>query len=79
MANGDGIVSDQDFFDHQPHDPLALGDIERLSGGAQAGKKGSQGLGEAQEYSPVGGLIGDRLQLGADRALALPQQRHALA
>ena len=79
MANGDGVVPHQNFFNHEPHDSLALDDIKRFSGAAQAGKKCCEGLGQAQECSPIGGLVSDRLQLSAKRLLALTQQGHALA
>ena len=28
MANGDGVRTDDDFLDQQPHDTLPFGDIE---------------------------------------------------
>ena len=79
MANGDGFLVYQDFFDNEPYDSLALDDIQRFSGTAQAGKKTCQGLSEAEECCLVGGLINDRLQFCTNRALALAQHRHALA
>ena len=79
MTDGDGVIPDQDFFDNEPYDSLTLDHVQRVSSTAQAGKKRCQGLGEAQESSPVGSLISDRLQFSADRALALTKRRHALA
>jgi hypothetical protein len=46
----------------EAHDALSFGNTERISAAAQAGEKGCQDLDETQECSPVGGLIGDRLQ-----------------
>ena len=31
MTDRDGLLANQDLFDHEPYDPLALGDIERVS------------------------------------------------
>ena len=78
VANGDDVVAYQDLFDQEPHDALALDHIQRFSGSAQAGEKGCQGFGQAQECSPVSGLIGDRLQLRPHRTLTLAEQWHAL-
>jgi hypothetical protein len=75
MTNRDGVVSYQDFFDNEAYDSLALDYVQRFSGTAQANKERCQGLGKAQECSPVCGLISDRLQFCANRALALAQHR----
>ena len=32
MADSDGVVADQNFLDHEPHDSLALEDIKRVGG-----------------------------------------------
>src|ERR1700739_1705093 len=39
MTDGDGVVSDQDFFDNEAHDSLTFRDAKRFSCAAQAGKK----------------------------------------
>src|SRR6516225_4343021 len=59
MANGNGIVPDQDIFDHEPYDSLALSDAKRFSSGAQAGEERREGLRQAQEDCPVVGLVND--------------------
>ena len=79
MANGNSVVSDQDFFDDETHDPLTFGNAQRIGGTAQTGEEGCQGLGKAKECSPVRGLIGDGLKLRADRTFALAEHGHALA
>lgn len=59
MANRDGVVTDQDFFDNEAHDSFTLSDIKCFCSLAQPDKECSQGLGESQEGIPIGGLIGD--------------------
>jgi hypothetical protein len=39
MANGDGIVSNEDVFYNQPDDSLPLSDTQRISSAPQAGKE----------------------------------------
>ena len=34
MVDRDGLVADQDLFDHKPYDPLALNDVERVGSSA---------------------------------------------
>ena len=78
MTNGDGIFPHQNVFNQKPYDSLALSDTKRFGGTAQASEECSEGLGQAQECSPVVGLVGDRLQLSTECLFALTQRRHAL-
>ena len=39
MANGDGILADQNFFNQQSHDFLAFNDSESFCSTAQASKE----------------------------------------
>ena len=71
MADDDGVVSYQDFFDDETHDSLALHDIKRVGGAAQSGEERRERLGQAQERSAILRLICDRLQLGAQRLFTL--------
>ena len=64
MANYDAVVADENVLDDEAHDALALDDVKRVRGTTQSGKKRCESLGKAQERSPIGGLVGDRLQLG---------------
>jgi hypothetical protein len=79
MADSDGVLADQDLLDHEPYDSLALKDIERVCSSAYARKERREGFGQAQEGSPISGLIGDCLQFGAQHLFALTQRRYALA
>jgi hypothetical protein len=79
MANGNGVVPDQDIFDHEPYDALAFSDTKRFRGSAQAGEERCEGLRQTQEGYPIVGLVGDRLQLSTERLFTMAQRRHALA
>jgi hypothetical protein len=35
MADSDGVVTDQNLLDHEPHNSLPLNDIERVRSAAQ--------------------------------------------
>ena len=78
MPDDDSIVADEDVLDDEAHDSLALNDIKRVGGAAQATEERRESLGQAQERGAIGGLICDRLQLGPQRLFTLPQQRHTL-
>ena len=78
MTNGDGIFADQNVFNQESHDSLAFDDTKGFSSAAQASKECCEGFCQAQECSPIVGLVGDRLQLSTECLLALTQHRHAL-
>jgi hypothetical protein len=78
VTNGDGVVPHQNVFNHEPHNALALRDTKRFGGTAQASEECCERLGQAQECSPVVGLVGDRLPLSTKRLFALAQPRHAI-
>ena len=79
VADEDAVIADQDFLNHQTHDSLPFDDIKSIGGTAQTPEERREGFCEAQERRAVVGLIGDGLQLGAQRLLALSQRGHALA
>ena len=79
MANDNSVVPYQDIFDHEPYDSLALSDTKRFRSSAQAGEERREGLRQAQEGYPIVGLVGDRLELSAERLFTMAQRRHALA
>ena len=79
MANGDGVVSNQDVFHNEPDDSLTLNDAQRISSPVQAVEKRGDGLREAKEGRPIVGLVSDCLQFDAERLFALAQRRHTLA
>ena len=79
MPDDDRVVADEDFLDDEAHDSLPLDDVKRVGGAAQTTEERRERLSKAQERGAIGSLVGDGLQLGAQRLLALPQQRHALA
>ena len=63
MSNDDGVVTNQDIFDQQAHDPLLFLDIERFGRGPQAGEEARECFGEPK----VGGtllLLFDRRRYG---------------
>ncbi len=61
MANGDGIVPYQNVFDDEADDSLALGDTQRISSTAQAGKERRKGFRQTKESCPIAGLVSDCL------------------
>jgi hypothetical protein len=79
MANGNGVVPDQNLFDHEAYDSLALSDTKRFSSRAQAGEERRESLRQPQEGCPIVDLVSDRLQLSAERLFTMAQRRHALA
>jgi hypothetical protein len=78
MPDDDRVVANEDVLDDETHDSLALNDFKRVGGAAQTAEERGERLGEAQERDAIGSLVGDRLQLGAQRLLALPQRWHTL-
>jgi hypothetical protein len=79
LSDNDRVVPDQNLLDDETHDPLALEYVERGRGTTQAREERRESLDQAQEHGPVIDLIGDGLQLGAQRLLPLPQRWHSLA
>ena len=79
MTNDDGVVTNQDIFDQQAHDPLPFLYIERFGRRPQAGEEASECFGKAK----VGGafllLIDKGLELGLRGLLALTQRRHSFS
>jgi hypothetical protein len=47
VTNGDGIFTDQNFFNQESHDSLAFDDTERFGGAAQASKEDGEGFCQA--------------------------------
>jgi hypothetical protein len=78
MPDDDRVVADEDVLDDESHHSLPLDDVKRVGGAAQTTEERRERLGKAQEFSAIGSLVGDGLQLGAQHLFALPQQRHAL-
>src|SRR6266853_3769192 len=79
VTNDDGVVPHQDVFDHEPDDSLALRDIKRLSGTAQACEERRESLRQSQEGCPIVGLVSDRQQFSAKGLFTLAQRRHSFA
>ncbi len=78
MPDDNGVIPDENVLDDEAHDSLALNDVKGVGGAAQTAEERRESLSKAQECGAIGSLVGDCLQLGAQRLLALPQQRHAL-
>jgi len=79
MPDDDRVVADENVLDDEPDDSLALNDVKRVGGTAQAAEERGERFGQAQKRGAIASLVSDRLQFGAQGLLALPQQRHALA
>jgi hypothetical protein len=47
VTNGDGIFTDQNFFNQESHDSRAFDDTERFGGAAQASKEYGEGFCQA--------------------------------
>jgi retron-type reverse transcriptase len=71
MANGDGVVSDQDVFHYEPYDALAFHDIQRISSTVESFEERGEGFRQAKEGRLIIGLVHNGLQLGAQRMFAL--------
>ena len=63
MANHERVVADEDLLDEEPHDPLPLQDVERLSRRSQARQKRREGFSQAQMRGTIVGLFHQRVQL----------------
>src|SRR5450631_2701609 len=79
VPNEDGVITDQYLLDDEAHDALPLEGVECISGAAQPRQERGERLCQSHEHGAITGLIGDRLQLGAQRFLTIAQRRHALA
>ena len=79
MADHDRVVADDHLFDEEPHDALALQDIEGLGRRPQTCQERREGFGETQMRGAVASLFHQRVQLVSQRLLALTQQGHPLA
>src|SRR5712692_5731793 len=79
VADHDRVIADEHLLDEQTHEALPLEDVQRVRRSPQAREKRRERLREAQIRGPLSRLIGDRLQLGAQRLLALAQRGHPLA
>ena len=64
MADSDGVVTDQNLLDHEPHNSLPLMTSERVRSVAKTGKERRESLCQAQESGAIVGLVSDSLQLG---------------
>src|SRR5712692_8346413 len=73
VADDDSVIANEDVFDDEAHDSLALNDVERISSAAQTAEERRESLGKAQERGPIASLVSDRLQLGPQRLFTLPQ------
>jgi hypothetical protein len=73
------VSSPQNVFNHEPHNALAHSDTKRFGDTAQVSEECCERLGQAQECSPIVGLVGDRLQLSTKCVFAMAQRRHALS
>jgi hypothetical protein len=65
MADDNAVVANEDVFDDEAYDALALDDVKCICSAAQSGEERCECLGKAQERSPVGSLISKGLHLGA--------------
>src|SRR6266511_3743267 len=78
VADHDRVIADEHLLDEQTHEALPFEDVQCVRRHAQPGEKRRERLRELQIHRPLSCLIGDRLQLGAQRLFALTQGRHPL-
>ena len=78
VSDHDRVVVDEHFFHDETDDTLSLKDVQRIGRLVQPREKGRERLCQAQIRRAISGLVGDRLQLRAQRLLALAQPRHPL-
>ena len=71
MANGDGVVSDQDVFHYEPYDALAFHDTQPIRSTVEPREERGEGLRQAKEGRLIIGLVRYGLQLSAERLFAL--------
>ncbi len=76
VADGDLLGADEDVFDEQPQDALAVFDGGGGGVAAQLGQEAFQVAGEGEVGLPVGGLGVERVELAAQAGLAGAQVRH---
>ena len=79
MTDDNRVVANEHVFDHQTDDALSLHDVKRGRGFAQPRQKCRQRFREMQVRRSFSRLVGNRLQLHSQRALALVQSWHSLA
>jgi hypothetical protein len=79
VPDDDSVIANQDLLDQQSEHALTLDYVESFSRRAQTGEKRGQRFSETKIGGAVGRLVCDRLQLGADRVLALAQLGHSVA
>jgi hypothetical protein len=60
MSNRDGLLADEDFFDQEPEDLLALPDLQAISPCAESFAKLSQRFHQAQMLGLIGGRLCQR-------------------
>jgi len=63
MADGDGVVADQDFLHEQPREALAISHVQRFRRNMQSSKECRERLGETQIGRTIRDVVGDRLEL----------------
>ena len=74
VADHDRVIADEHLLDEQTYEALPLKDVQRVRRHPQPRKKCRERFREAQIRRSLSRLIGDRLQLGAQRLLALAQR-----
>jgi hypothetical protein len=79
VADHNRVIADEDLLDEQAHEALSLDEVQRVRRHPQPSEKRRERFREARIRRPLSCLIGNRLQLGAQRLLALAQRRHPLA
>ena len=77
MADGDGVVTDENLFHEKSNDTLALRNVQRLRRRAHARHERRERLGQSQIVSTIIGLLSDRCQFGLQGLFTPAQLRHA--
>jgi hypothetical protein len=79
VTDNDRVIADQNLLDDQANDTLTFDYVKRIGGHSQSREEGGERLREVQVRGALPRLISDRLLLGAQGLLALPQLWHPLA
>ena len=79
MSDGDGVEADEDVFDHQAQDALAIFDVRGVGSVVQGGEEGFDVGGQGQVVLLVGSLRVEGGDLVAEVGFLGAQVGYALA
>jgi hypothetical protein len=71
MANGDGVVSDQNIFHDEPYDALAFHDTQRIGSTVYPCEERGEGLCQTKKCRLIINLVRNCLQLSAEHLFTM--------